>query len=434
MAHKRHQSHLVRSEVGGVCYASAERRRSHQPSLNKKAQAGMQPRRLRLFAVAFTALLALAVTIPWVRESSAYAPAADFAPTHSEQQAAERVRAAQHAQRLERPAASLTQMVYFPHTGHHLSNRLGFLDFWRANGQGLIFGAPLTEEIDEDGRIVQYFERARFEYHPELAGTPHQVQLGLIGREILGDRQPVAEPMPQHGVRFFPETGRSLWGEFLGYWERRGELPIFGYPISEETLEDGRIVQYFERARLEYHPENMESFYRRMERANAIDLDTLYEVRLSDLGSRLAQARGVDTTPVARLDGAPDWAPALWERRIDVNLSTQRLAAYEGDLQVFSAPVTTGKNGFRTPTGTYAIYNKLELRHMRGAAKGERWDVPNVPWVQYIVGGVALHGTYWHTRFGSGARISHGCINLSMDDAQWLYEWADIGTTVRVYY
>jgi lipoprotein-anchoring transpeptidase ErfK/SrfK len=52
----------------------------------------------------------------------------------------------------------------------------------------------------------------------------------------------------------------------------------------------------------------------------------------------------------------------------------------------------------------------------------------------YVVGGVALHGTYWHNAFGTGARMSHGCINLTIEDAQWLYEWADIGTTVTIHY
>ena len=60
--------------------------------------------------------------------------------------------------------------------------------------------------------------------------------------------------------------------------------------------------------------------------------------------------------------------------------------------------------------------------------------VPNVPNVMYINGGVALHGTYWHNRFGTGARLSHGCVNLPLRAAGWLYDWAPMGTTVRVTY
>ena len=75
-------------------------------------------------------------------------------------------------------------VVYFSETGHHLSNRAGFLDYWRANGGLLLFGYPLTEEISENGRVVQYFERARFEYHPENP-DPYDILLGQFGRLIL---------------------------------------------------------------------------------------------------------------------------------------------------------------------------------------------------------------------------------------------------------
>jgi lipoprotein-anchoring transpeptidase ErfK/SrfK len=137
---------------------------------------------------------------------------------------------------------------------------------------------------------------------------------------------------------------------------------------------------------------------------------------------------------VAQQKQAPAWSPALWPRGIEVNVSTQQLVAYEGDMVVYRAPVATGRNGFNTPTGNFAVYAKLPIQTMRGNAGGETWNVPNVPSVMYINGGVALHGTYWHAAFGTGARLSHGCINLGMDDAQWLYEWADVGTPVRVFY
>lgn len=135
--------------------------------------------------------------------------------------------------------------LYFPQTGHHLSNRSGFLDFWRANGQVPIFGYPITEEIVEQGRIVQYFERARFEYHPALLGQPGQVQLGLLGRELFaGAARPQFEAvaMSVDGGRFFAETGLAIEGEFQRFWERRGALPLFGFPISPPLDEDGQVV------------------------------------------------------------------------------------------------------------------------------------------------------------------------------------------------
>jgi Zn-dependent protease len=88
----------------------------------------------------------------------------------------------------EPPAAPLEGMTFFPETGHNLGGP--FLTYWQENGGLALFGYPISEERMEknpvDGKtyVVQYFERNRFELHPELAGTPHEVQLGLLGRQI----------------------------------------------------------------------------------------------------------------------------------------------------------------------------------------------------------------------------------------------------------
>jgi hypothetical protein len=404
----------------------------------------MNPHYLRLSGLVFSILLIVSLGVIWIGDAVAQPPTADFEPTYSPRQAAERVAAAQAAQQQER--ATLTralpdaenlpfvQTVYFPQTGHHLSNRTGFLDFWRANGQVAVFGYPITEEIVENNRVVQYFERARFEYVAELAGTPHQVQLGLLGLEVLNGAIPAGVADPLNGARYFPETQHTLSADFRYYWERRGGLALFGYPLSEPYYENGRLVQYFERARFEYFPEDMNAFLRSQESYQGFALNTLHEVRLSDLGRVMAANRGINIAGVGQLPGAAVWSPALWQRHIDVNLSTQWLTAYEGELPVFSAPIATGRPGFDTPTGNYAIYDKLSVQTMQGSAQGESWYVPNIPWVMYVVGGVAMHGTYWHNAHGTGARPSHGCINLRIDDAQWLYEWADVGVSVNIHY
>jgi spore germination protein len=166
------------------------------------------------------------------------------------------------------PIQNTRDRVYFSETGHTLA--YGFLDYWRANGGLARFGYPRTEEFTEYdpmvGRsyTVQYFERARFEYHPEYRGTQFEILLGHIGRWALAQRgidpwETATGPKP--GARYFPESGHNLGGAFLRYWEQHGGLMSFGYPISEEYMEynpeDGNtyLVQYFERARFEYHPE-----------------------------------------------------------------------------------------------------------------------------------------------------------------------------------
>jgi lipoprotein-anchoring transpeptidase ErfK/SrfK len=395
------------------------------------------------------ALSALAIAQPG--RTAAQPAVADFAAPMPPAQARAIVAAAQQRDYARRSALARTigaqspdllprlPSVYYSPTGQHLSDRTGFLSFWRRNGGKLIFGYPITGELVERGQIVQYFERARFEYHPEHYGTEQQVMVSLLGRDLFTGRQ-FPKGAPDSGERYFGETGHTLSGRFRRFWEKRGGLPIFGFPISEPFEEisptDGqlRVTQYFERARFEHYPEDMPGFYRQMEAYNGVMLASLHEIRLSDLGRQAASARGQRVVQAPPLVGSPEWSPTIWARRMQVNLSTQWLTAFESDLPVFMAPVATGKDGFNTPTGSYAIYSKLPIQTMVGAAAGEVWNVPDIPWVQYVVGGCALHGTYWHDAWGSGARMSHGCINLNIDDANWLYEWADIGTAVDITY
>jgi hypothetical protein len=152
-------------------------------------------------------------------------------------------------------------------TGLRVSNR--FRDFWQAHGGLPAFGYPITGERQEfsptDGKpyVVQWFERTRFEWHPENA-APFNVLLGLMGRQATAGR--TFPPVPAFAAtpdrRYVPETGHSLSGRFLQYWQTTGGLALYGYPISEPLTEpsatDGKpyTVQYFERARFEYHPEN----------------------------------------------------------------------------------------------------------------------------------------------------------------------------------
>ncbi len=142
-----------------------------------------------------------------------------------------------------------------------------FLDFWQSKGGLPLFGYAISPELLEtsptDGKtyIVQWFERARFEYHPEYAGTDAEVLLGLLGTQSVAGRQfpQVAPPAGLESV-CSKETGHCVWGKFLDRWRELG-IPVVGLPISdqyEEQAADGKtyIVQWFERARFEYHPEN----------------------------------------------------------------------------------------------------------------------------------------------------------------------------------
>jgi hypothetical protein len=165
-----------------------------------------------------------------------------------------------------RPATDLHApgSTFFEETGHNLSEP--FRTFWLANGNLDILGYPISEVFEAPlaGGIPykqQYFERARVEYHPQNR-PPADIQLGLLGvwaEQRRPSRLVQAMSSPQ-GV-FFPETGQAL-NLFHAWWQANGGLPTFGFPISPELQEpnaaDGRsyTVQYFERNRMEWHPEH----------------------------------------------------------------------------------------------------------------------------------------------------------------------------------
>lgn len=137
-----------------------------------------------------------------------------------------------------------------------------FRDYYLQHGGERIFGLPISQPLTVNGRTIQWFERARLEEWPEYAGTGYAIQPGRLGAEFTSR---IAFPrqsyfVSQPGLRYFAETGHGVREPFLGFWSQNGGLDILGYPISDEVQEllpDRQIytVQYFERGRIEYHPQ-----------------------------------------------------------------------------------------------------------------------------------------------------------------------------------
>jgi spore germination protein len=200
------------------------------------------------------------------------------------------------------PVESTDNRWYFDETGHTL--RTVFLDYWLQNGGLPVFGFPQTEEFQElnadtlRAHTVQYFERQRYEHHPEHAGTPYEVLLGRLGHEEAERRDLLThsafnsvEASDDPDCYYFEVTGHNVCDAFLDYWQSHGlnfgdpgtsyreSLALFGYPISEPFVdpETGRVVQYFERARFEHHDEHA---------------GTQYEVLLGLLGNEELREKG----------------------------------------------------------------------------------------------------------------------------------------------
>jgi len=143
-------------------------------------------------------------------------------------------------------------------------------------------------------------------------------------------------------------------------------------------------------------------------------------------------------------------------KKIDVNLATQILAAYEFDQVVFQTTISSGipsgprENGLstKTPEGEFRILDKMPAKHMGNGnlfADADDYELPGVPWTCFFTPqGHAFHGTYWHENFG--VPMSHGCINMRTEEAKWLFRWAlpnhkigrtvnrGYGTLVRIHY
>jgi hypothetical protein len=198
-------------------------------------------------------------------------------------------------------------LVYFKETGHFV--RDAFLNYWLMNGGATLYGYPVSEELEYDGKTVQYFERARFEYN--TGGTrPWKVDLTLAG-SLLAEGREFGKAEPREGATYFGETGHNLGGTFKQFWDASGGTAIFGLPISEEMAENGKTVQYFERTRFELAQQG--------------------RVRLGNVGVELLEkhkGEGFDAEwarPLARpgyemtFRGTATWFKANWDRVISLN-------------------------------------------------------------------------------------------------------------------
>lgn len=203
------------------------------------------------------------------------------------------------------PGTHAQQQQCFTQTGHCISGRIA--QYWNQNGGLDVFGYPLSDQTTENGRTVQYFERQRFELHPENA-APYDVLLGLLGEDVLQQRgidwhiQQV-DSGPQAGCLWFPDTKHNVCDQtpgngFMTYWQSHGldfdgqptksyaeSLALFGLPVTGifKNTANGETydVQWFERARFEWHPNNPDP----------------YKVLLGRLGAEFQSAPPPQPTP-----------------------------------------------------------------------------------------------------------------------------------------
>jgi hypothetical protein len=359
--------------------------------------------------------------------------------------------------------------VYVKQSKHTIRGFM--LDYWRANGAAAVFGNPISEPFaSPTGYYSQAFENGIFEYHPEYEGSNDPLmRLTPIGSSLIAyqtstlrrDRRrmggggdprssiwmaldPDSEPARNaraEGAYYSETTGHTITGDFLDWYEGNQGAFYLGEPLSQAFREAGITMQYFECGVLTRVAGTMQ---------------------LAPIGRRGAELLGVDLSPVSG-DGLENYRESLFvragnpnpqgdesapgKRWIEVDVSENRLWAYQGNEIIHTTLVSTGLPPNNTERGTFHIRLKFEKQTMSGfesgtgevlslgnnpVAGGSFWEVKDVPNVMYInTDAEALHGAYWHNNFGRP--MSHGCINLPLDVAKWMYGWAPIGTMVKVH-
>jgi hypothetical protein len=314
--------------------------------------------------------------------------------------------------------------LYFEQTGQVLGGV--FLDAWQGLGGINRTGKPISPAIHEGDRWVQWFEFARLEV-PNGETVVENVTFAAAGinyADLIGYRRwhPAFKPVEAagEGALYFEETGHSLANAMLVAWSNNDYENTLGMPISEEFQVGNSTYQFFERGAFAW-TEN--------EGVVLVPigiLDATIQRQLAPRTERPAAARIWNQVEFNRSNPAPG------ERWIDINLSTYTLTAYEGTTPVLQSLIVIGASVSPTVQGEFHIQWKLEKQTMEGTGwDGTPYRQEDVPWVMYFFEDYAIHGAYWRSGFGYAA--SHGCVNLPVDVARQIYEWAPYGTRVVVH-
>jgi len=186
--------------------------------------------------------------------------------------------------------AQSTTSRYFDETGHNVQGE--FLVFYESNADALfLYGYPITEEFtSKDGQLVQYFQRARFEFHAEMP-EGQRVQLSPLGQLTYETVNPL-KINNTIACREYAETGHAICFAFLNFFDQNGGLLQFGYPISDFEYHENRIVQYFEKARIEWQPWNFEG-----QRVVTSNLGRVYFDQLGEDIGLLASVSSINNAP-----------------------------------------------------------------------------------------------------------------------------------------
>ena len=377
--------------------------------------------------------------------------------------------------------------VYVPETGHTVRGTM--LDYWRANGAAAVYGHPISEPFaSADGYYSQAFERGIFQYRPEFIDTndPYirlmaigQTAIALRhgakwigGRRLADDRGPtpwaaLAPDSPHvakitgNGGSYVADSGHTISGAMLDWHTAHEGAFYLGHPLSEPLREHGATVQYFDGGvlrRVGKGPVELVPLVPDLASVLGIDTAPVAQGQLPTYSEQLFAGLGIQPSDadLANAGQSDDpWPQLIGDLRtpgrhwIEVNLNEpEQLWAYQGQTPVMTTYVSTGLDPNVTAPGLFHVRWRFDSETMQGfvgstgevtglgttppPGGGSAWTVPDIPNVMYFnTDAEALHGAYWHNNFGNP--MSHGCVNLPLAVAAWLYGWAPLGTMVWIH-
>jgi lipoprotein-anchoring transpeptidase ErfK/SrfK len=372
---------------------------------------------------------------------------------------------------------------YFPETGHTISGR--FVSHWSLHGDLAIFGKPVSEPFEDriDGKevTVQAFERMILEDRGDDGFFARPVNRERVVRDGLRESHPFRPAPPTSGstklvsspqglrLRDAPSTDSDVVAvlldnaEFISVPGEDGAwIPGYadGYsgwvsseflveppPLPEVSIENWNPSIWqgvtLSETNVRSEPTTSAPIVETLPFRTPVTVEAWVEGEEVFEGasqwSKLSEGRYVYTrnvgraAPVAPPPLPPD-APAEG-RWIDVHLTQQLMTAYEGREPVRVIVTTTGMSGWETPEGTFWISVRVPNETMRSGAIGAEhfYQLDNVLYTQYFTPeGHAIHYAWWRTPTTIGRPGSHGCLNTLLEDARFLWDWADVGTRLFI--
>ena len=365
----------------------------------------------------------------------------------------------------------------FPETGHSLAEP--FATFWNQHGGVALFGPPVSEPFNDPeapGVVVQVLESRSGAVSLRPMGRSLATRDGLLGDPAFvpapptggstflvkasdGLRlrggpdldAPMVAVLPDNSEFTAAPASRGDW--IPGYAEGHSGWVAAAYLTAQPPLPQLQVADWdptvwqgatLGETNVRREPTTKSRILETLEYGTSVTVtewvrgEEVHEgadmwAKIGD--NRFVYSRNVGRTAPVLPTAIPADAP-VWGKWIDITLVQQLLTAYDGTTPVRTVEVTTGMAGWETPPGSYAIVSRVANETMNSGAIGaeDHFRLDDVLFTQYFTDrGHALHFAWWRTRETIGRPGSHGCVNLLLEDARFLWDWAELGTAVVIH-